>query len=91
MSTQHTRSLSLSRGPPVPEDAVLPTVVDFLDYFAESLQVVVNCARKTEITRWGYLFQFVGKPRDLFEVSRGERSALPKFAGHGMSCLTQLV
>jgi hypothetical protein len=62
-------SLSLSSGPAVPQDAVLPIVVDFLDHFAEALQVVVNCARKTEITRWGYLFQFVGKPRDLFEVS----------------------
>lgn len=62
--------LSISTGPTVPADAVLPVVVDFLDHFAEALQVVVNCARKTEITRWAYLFQFVGKPRDLFEVSR---------------------
>lgn len=63
-------ALSISTGPKVPKNAVLPVVVDFLDHFAESLQVVVNCARKTEITRWAYLFQFVGKPRDLFEVSR---------------------
>lgn len=61
-------ALSISTGPKVPKNAVLPVVVDFLDQFSEALQVVVNCARKTEITRWAYLFQFVGKPRDLFEV-----------------------
>lgn len=46
---------------------LLPLVIDFLDHFAEALDVVVGCARKTEIERWSMLFDVVGKPRDLFE------------------------
>jgi hypothetical protein len=53
-----------------PGGDVLPRVVDFLDHFPDSMQVVVACARKTEVARWSYLFDVVGKPRDLFEVNR---------------------
>ena len=46
---------------------VLPLIIEFLDHFPESLDVVVGCARKTEVERWEPLFEVVGKPRDLFE------------------------
>lgn len=49
-------------------NAVLPLAVDFLDHFDDALEVVVGCARKTEVTRWKRLFHFVGKPKTLFEV-----------------------
>ncbi|KAG6891393.1 hypothetical protein C0992_007616 [Termitomyces sp. T32_za158] len=49
-------------------DAVLPTVVEFLDYFDAALDVVVGCARKTELNRWRRLFSIVGNPKSLFET-----------------------
>lgn len=52
------------------EDGVLPTVVEFLDHFDAALDVVVGCARKTEMTRWRRLFSIVGNPKTLFEVLR---------------------
>ncbi|KAF9478024.1 RIC1-domain-containing protein [Pholiota conissans] len=47
---------------------VLPAVVEFLDHFDASLDVVVGCARKTELTRWRHLFSVVGNPKGLFEM-----------------------
>ena len=49
-------------------DDALSTVIEFLDHFDASLDVVVNCARKTEPTRWRRLFDVVGNPKGLFEV-----------------------
>ncbi|KAF8203148.1 RIC1-domain-containing protein [Pholiota molesta] len=47
---------------------VLPAVIEFLDHFDASLDVVVGCARKTELTRWRHLFNVVGNPKGLFEM-----------------------
>lgn len=53
-------------------DALLPRIIDFLDYFSSSLSILVSCARKTEVRRWSYLFHpsNLGEgvtPRVLFE------------------------
>ncbi|KIJ68689.1 hypothetical protein HYDPIDRAFT_179745 [Hydnomerulius pinastri MD-312] len=46
----------------------LPAVIEFLDHFDVALDVVVGCARKTEVTRWRRLFNIVGNPQSLFEI-----------------------
>lgn len=57
-----------SRGSLLPSASVLPTVIQFLDHFDVALDVVVGCARKTEMTRWPRLFSIVGNPKRLLEV-----------------------
>ncbi|CAG8487730.1 7760_t:CDS:10 [Ambispora gerdemannii] len=47
--------------------AVLPRVIRFLNHFPHALDVIVGCARKTEVALWDYLFSIVGSPKDLFE------------------------
>jgi hypothetical protein len=39
-----------------------------LDQFPHALDVIVGCARKTEVALWEHLFSIVGNPQDLFEV-----------------------
>lgn len=50
---------------------LLSNTVEFLDYFDASLDVIVGCARKIEMTRWPRLFDVVGNPKTLFEVNIG--------------------
>jgi hypothetical protein len=50
------------------DEAILPLVIKFLDQFPHALDVIVSCARKTEVALWDHLFSVVGKPKDLFEV-----------------------
>lgn len=55
-------------------DPILPLVIKFLDQFPHALDVIVSCARKTEVALWEHLFSVVGEPKDLFEVlSYGRR------------------
>ncbi|CEP10533.1 hypothetical protein [Parasitella parasitica] len=48
--------------------AILPLVIKFLDQFPHALDVIVSCARKTEVALWDHLFSVVGKPKELFEI-----------------------
>ncbi|KAH7104731.1 RIC1-domain-containing protein [Auriculariales sp. MPI-PUGE-AT-0066] len=61
--SEGSRSLSL-----MTDHTPLASVVEFLDYFDVSLEVVVGCARKTEVTQWRRLFDCVGNPKALFET-----------------------
>lgn len=54
---------------PDEEAGSLPAVIEFLDHFDVAMDVVVGCARKTEMARWGKLFSVVGDPQHLFDVS----------------------
>src|SRR5271170_1351465 len=49
-------------------DARLPLIIKLLEVFPrDMLDVVVGCTRKTEVRLWRYLFQYAGRPKDLFE------------------------
>lgn len=58
---------------PLP-DAQLPSVVEFIQEFPGFwTQAIVQCARKTEIALWPYLFSVVGPPKKLLETCLDNR------------------
>eukprot|EP00047_Mylnosiga_fluctuans_P022265 m.116876 g.116876 ORF g.116876 m.116876 type:complete len:1191 (-) comp9194_c0_seq3:58-3630(-) len=57
----------------VREDALLPRIVAFIAHFPVFREVVVHCARKTEVAKWSYLFAVLPSPTDLFEKCVADR------------------
>lgn len=56
---------------------LLSLTIEFIDHFESSLEVVVGCARKTEMSRWRRLFDIVGNPKELFEVRTSDWGVRP--------------
>lgn len=46
----------------------LPKVIRFLQEFSIFPEIIVRCARKTDVSYWDLLFQHAGKPIDLFNL-----------------------
>lgn len=63
------------------EDALLPVVLSFLSTFPEYLDIIVQCARKTELRSWRTLFAYLPPPIELFEISL-EKGALKTAGGY---------
>jgi hypothetical protein len=50
-------------------EPLMPVVIHFLKRFPNYLEVLVQCARKVEVSLWRHLFDVAGPPRALFDVS----------------------
>lgn len=67
--------------PPAPDEAMLPGVLSFLSSFPEYLDIIVQCARKTELRSWRTLFAHLPPPIELFQLSL-ERGSLKTAGGY---------
>lgn len=55
------------KSPDSPE-LMLPSAIEFVNQFPRSLEIIVNCARKSEMALWGYFFSIAGDPKLLYQV-----------------------
>jgi len=45
-------------------------VIKFIKNYNQYFDIIVQCARKTEVMVWEYFFSIVGDPKILFKVSQ---------------------
>ena len=51
---------------------MLPTAIQFVNQFPRSLEIIVNCARKSEMALWSYFFSIAGDPKLLYQVRKAQ-------------------
>ncbi|OUM70500.1 hypothetical protein PIROE2DRAFT_56795 [Piromyces sp. E2] len=47
---------------------LLPLVIKFIKNYNQYFDIIVQCARKTEVMVWEYFFSIVGDPKILFKI-----------------------
>jgi hypothetical protein len=47
---------------------MLKNTIDLVKKFPQALEVIVNCARKSEMSIWGDFFKVCGDPKILYQV-----------------------
>lgn len=50
-------------------DLMLPKITAFVHTFPKALEIIVNCARKSEMALWKYYFSVAGDPKLLYHKS----------------------
>jgi hypothetical protein len=50
-------------------DSSLPKILEFVKLFPRSLEIIVNCARKSEMSYWNRFFRLAGDPKDLYHTA----------------------
>ena len=53
-------------------DSMLSRTSEFVKRFTKSLEIIVNCARKSEMAMWEYFFSVIGDPKEMFHECLNE-------------------